>query len=236
MPAGQLTANSQVSISDPVECAVPPAGTTLAEAIAAGCTTPTRLLTTSKGSEDLLNVLDSLGLFTAPSFPVETLSSSRPKTISDAFTYLSGDRADPVSGAMLRVSPLQMALAAASLSNEGELLNPRLAMAVENPQGGWVMLPVSGQTQPAGKTQVISNLAAAIADKDLLAWQVVSDTKKPAALQGTTGKASGYTWYLGGTLPEWKGATIAVALLLEEDNPQEALSIGHSMLQDALTP
>jgi cell division protein FtsW (lipid II flippase) len=236
MPAGQLTASNQVSISDPVECAVPPTGTTLAEAIAAGCTTPTRLLTTSKGAEDLLNVLDSLGLFTAPSFPVETLSSSRPKTISDTFTYLSGDRADPVTGAMLRVSPLQMALAAASLSNEGELLNPRLAMAVENPQGGWVMLPVSEQTQPAGKTQVISNLAAAIADKDLLVWQVVSDTKKPVASQGTTGKASGYTWYLGGTLPEWKGATIAVALLLEEDNPYEALTIGHSMLQDALTP
>ncbi len=236
MAAGQPTAANPLVISYPAGCAIPPTGTTWGAAIAAGCAEPTRLLAGSLSTADLLGRLDRLGFFTAPAFPVETLSSARPKAISDAVSYLTGLEADPVTGAKLRVSPLQMAMAAASLVNGGEIVSPRLAMAVANPRGGWVMLAVNGQAGQATKTQGSVNLDAALADKDLPVWQVVSNIKLPDSPQRTNGAASGYTWYLGGTLPEWKGASIAIAVLLEENDSQEALKIGRSLLQDALIP
>ena len=41
----------------------------------------------------------------------------------------------------LRLSPLQVALAAAALSHDGLRPPPRLAMAVKTPSQGWVVLP-----------------------------------------------------------------------------------------------
>jgi len=37
------------------------------------------------------------------------------------------------------------------------------------------------------------------------------------------------TWYIGGTLPGWSRTPIAVAVLLEENNPQLAQEIGQSL-------
>ena len=130
-----------------------------------------------------------------------------------------------------------MALAAASLSNGGEWIPLRLAMGVENPQGGWVMLPVSGKPQPALLAQTATNTAEALGLTGTPIWQVVAGVEKSTSSTGrTSGEASGYTWYLGGTLSEWKGAPLAIAVLLEENNPQVAQEIGRSMLQNAMYP
>lgn len=220
-----------------IDCALKPSENTWAKVIAAGCAEPVMELVDSMSTQDLTSLLDGLGLFTAPSFPVETLSSAKPEAISDAFSYLTGKKADPVSGALLRVSPLQMALAAASLSNGGERLNPRLSMAVENPQGGWVMLPVNRPALQALQVQYANITAETLALSDLPIWQVVATGKNE------TGSSSivkvdypGYSWYLGGTLPEWKGAALAIAVLLEEDNPLTVQAIGQSVFQKAINP
>jgi hypothetical protein len=178
-------------------------------------------------------LLARLGLYSAPSFPVETLSSGEPAEITDMVAYLTGDETNASQNASLRVSPLQMALAAASLSNGGEIVTPRLAMAVENPHGGWVTLPVQGQNQSVFKPDATIHISQALAVKDLPIWQVVSAISQQAA---PAVASKGYTWYLGGTLPEWKGAPIAMAVLLEENNPQTAVEIGRSLLQDAISP
>jgi hypothetical protein len=47
---------------------------------------------------------------------------------------------------------------------------------------------------------------------------------------------SGLTWYIGGTLADWKGASLALALILEENNPLLAQEIGRSVFRDALNP
>jgi cell division protein FtsW (lipid II flippase) len=236
LAASHQVASSPFEATEPADCAIIPANTTWAGVVAAGCTEPTSRLAASTSTQDLINLIDGLGLFSAPSFPVETLSSTKPTAITDPVTYLSGVDADPVSGAQLHISPLQMALAAASLSNGGKRVLPRLAMAVENPGGGWVMLLVKGLAQQALKEQSAINVTEALAIADLPVWQVVSNVKQADNMQAKNEVKGGYTWYLGGTLPEWKGATIAIAVLLEEDNPQEALRIGHSIFQSALRP
>ncbi len=246
-PAGNalgvfLLADSLHVATDPIEnpnpagCALIPGGNSWANSIAAGCSEPIRQLASSISSEGLIAQLDKLGFFTAPTFPVETLSSVKPEAITDAFTYITGMSPDLQSGNYLRVSPLQMALAAASLSNGGEKPVARLAMAVENPRGGWVMLPVNGQAQAALTPQSAAKVSDALADADLPIWQTVSGQKDQNAAGESAILNQGYTWYLGGTLPEWKGAQLAIAVLLEEDNPGKAQEIGRSIFQRALFP
>ena len=220
-----------------VDCAIPPTGTTWAEIISAGCVEPVTQLDNSMDTEQLVNLLDRLGLYTAPSFPVETLSSSKPQTISDPFIYLTGLEADPVTGATLKVSPLQMALAAAILSNEGIRQPARLVMAVENPQGGWVMLPMDEGPRRAFQADPALLTTGAMAINDLPIWQVVTGIRDDSSQAGNASiKTSGYTWYLGGTLPDWKGVPLALAVLLEEDNPETAVDIGHTIFHTAIIP
>ena len=55
--------------------------------------------------------------------------------------------APPVSSTemdKLHVTPLQMALASAALSNHGIIPAPRIALAVNTPGKGWISLPALG--------------------------------------------------------------------------------------------
>jgi cell division protein FtsW (lipid II flippase) len=216
------------------DCSLIPKGLSWGAVIAAGCSDPVSHLVSAINAQGLITLLDGLGLFTAPTFPVETLSSTRPGNISDAFTYISGQQAEPSTGESLKVSPLQMALAASTLSNAGERSIPRLAMAVDTPLSGWVMLPMTEVPQPALQTLVANNAAYALASDELPVWQVVAEVK--GAADPSAGTNPGYAWYLGGTLPEWKGAPLAIAVLLEVSNPQMVQEIGHSMFQNAIYP
>jgi len=42
------------------------------------------------------------------------------------------------------------------------------------------------------------------------------------------------TWYAGGSSSGWAGRPLALAVLLEEDNPELAAAIGQSVLQTAM--
>jgi hypothetical protein len=44
------------------------------------------------------------------------------------------------------------------------------------------------------------------------------------------------TWYLGGTRQDWQGIPLALALVLEEDNPKAANQIGLELLQATIQP
>jgi cell division protein FtsW (lipid II flippase) len=216
------------------DCAQIPTGPTWGAVITAGCTEPVRQLVSGMNGQELITLLDALGLFTPPSFPVETLSSSRPGSLSDPVTYITGLQTDPETGAILHVSPLQMALAAAVLSNAGERPAPRLVMSVDTPQSGWVMLPVTSQPQQALQSQAAINTAEALTSDVLPIWQVVAAQKSDA--ENSSGTNPGYSWYLGGTLPEWQGASLAIAVLLEENDSIRVQEIGHSMFQAAINP
>jgi hypothetical protein len=41
------------------------------------------------------------------------------------------------------------------------------------------------------------------------------------------------TWYVGGTQPGWGGTPLALALVLEENDPQAAQEIGRQILANA---
>ena len=42
------------------------------------------------------------------------------------------------------------------------------------------------------------------------------------------------TWYIAGTLPGWGGTPLALAIILESDDPAAAESLGQDMLQTVI--
>jgi hypothetical protein len=124
------------------------------------------------------------------------------------------------------VSPLQMALAAATLSAGGSQPATQLASAVNLPGTGWTVLPPAGETKQVFSQPNADGIAVLLADDKLPIWQIVARTPNEADQV--------ITWYLAGTLPTWKGAPFSLVIILEEDDPEEALAIGQAMMEAAL--
>ena len=233
LAASQQPATGQLTGVDYQNCALVPAESTWLAAITSGCAEPVSLLTRRLNGQDLITLLDKLGLYTAPVFPIETLSSTKPGTITDTASYITG-LVDLETGNQLKISPLQMAVAAATLSNGGERVVPRLSIAVSIPNSGWVMLPANGEAELVFLEKEANQTADFLADSELPIWQVVSTGDE--VVGNSWDIKSDYSWYIGGTLPEWSGVPLAIAVVLEENNPTRVLEIGQSMLQSAIQP
>ncbi len=182
------------------------------QTIANGCPAP---------GYELLNALEGgLNLFSArlnwnrdPDLPISRAPS--PSTTS-AFSTLLG----PV------ISPLQMALPAAAISTNGEMPAPRLVTAIHTPQSGWVAL------QPGEKKRIFSENAAGKTARALAAsrkpyWEAVSEIRL---------SQDKYAWYISGTLPQWPGTPLALAVVVENADAVIARFIGQQMMDRALNP
>jgi cell division protein FtsW (lipid II flippase) len=132
---------------------------------------------------------------------------------------------DSSNTATIRVSPLQMALAAAALSDHGMRPAPRIALAVNTPQQGWVILnplsePVQALTQVFADAQAVQYIA-----KGQPYWEQTSSVKQNKVE---------VNWYLAGTPSDWQGAPLTVVVLLEDGNINLAQKIGSEVLRSAL--
>lgn len=125
----------------------------------------------------------------------------------------------------LRASPLQMSLAAAALSHQGVAPAPRIATAVNTPEQGWVVLPVLSQPFEAIQPRAADEAALAFIQQGRPYWSHVGQ----ASLDKTI-----VTWLLAGTLPDWKGAPLALVIALEENNIPLANYIGENLLDTVL--
>jgi cell division protein FtsW (lipid II flippase) len=121
-----------------------------------------------------------------------------------------------------RVSPLQMAIAISALSNAGVRPAPKLAIAVNTSQQGWVVLAESSQpviiTTPQNAEQAAQQLA--VSGKPY--WSAsgsARDEERRAA------------WFMGGTLPGWAGAPLAVVVLLENTTIAATNELGLALLE-----
>lgn len=130
-------------------------------------------------------------------------------------------------GSALRVSPLQMALAAATLSSDGVRPAPRLVMAVDTPAQGWVILPALSEPVTVFPSANAADTAQALMVSGQPFWQW-------NALVTQVNQA--FFWSLGGTLPDWQGAPLAVVVLLEENDPGAAVLIGQTLLEAVTHP
>lgn len=204
-----------------LECASSSADPTWETAIANGCPAAQLALGQRLGQQAVLNLYQELGFYEAPALQLPTDALEAPKALLDP-------QAGYLGQSDTAVSPVQMALAASTLSGHGIRTTPRLASAINTLQAGWVVLPIEGQTRQVFPAQVADQVANALAAPRFPVWQTLS--------VGPNGSQGFATWYVAGTLPSWNGAPLTLVILLEEDNPKFAEVIGMAMLQAALKP
>ncbi|MFN2119966.1 MAG: FtsW/RodA/SpoVE family cell cycle protein [Anaerolineales bacterium] len=170
---------------------------------------------------------------------VRASGASLPADVSNALRRAGFDEAPavrmPVSQAAVaspagsvRVSPLQMAAAAAALSSGGIRPAPRIALAVDTPQQGWVVLPALGTPFTEFSADAADATAAAFAKPDQAYWEwtttAISDDN------------SAVTWYLAGTLPSWRGTPLTLVMTLESEDASAATTIGETIMGAAVNP
>jgi cell division protein FtsW (lipid II flippase) len=158
--------------------------------------------------EDALQLYEALGFYTSPQLLLPVAEAGTP------------------SG-MVRLSPLQAALAAATFSHEGLRPAPRLATAVDTPTEGWVVLPP--QSEPV-RVMSAGEAASAAGSMEVIGqpfW----------GWNGLAGQGNQtISWAMGGTLHDARGIPLAVAVLLEDPGQQWAAYISQEMLKAAMQP
>jgi hypothetical protein len=164
----------------------------------------------------------------------KTLTESESRSVYTAFgfnraPFLRMQVAQPTTDSEnnLHISPLQTALAAAALSNHGTIPTPRVAMAVNTPNDGWVSLLALGTPFKALQAEAADGMAQALTVDGQSYW---------AHLGRAEGEESPVTWFITGTLPNWQASPLIVVVALEEDNERLARHIGEELLVDAMNP
>ncbi len=159
---------------------------------------------TQPNEDSLRKYFELLGLYKAPAINLPV-----------AFDDINNNVED------LRASPLQMALAASVLSNHGTIPVPRIAMAVNAPEQGWVVLTAEGKP--------VDVMQADAADEAALAF-IVQGRPYWSHIGQASANDTVTTWLISGTLPDWGGTPLVLVVTLEENNIFLAEYIREQML------
>jgi cell division protein FtsI/penicillin-binding protein 2 len=125
------------------------------------------------------------------------------------------------------ITPLNMARLAAAISNQGTMPPTQLALAVNTPAQGWVSLPPQAQPQPIFSASASAQAAQLLQVSQKSYWESMGQFKS---------HSGSLVWYLGGTLPNWQGAPLAIAIVIEDDQPELAQKTGREILESAIGP
>lgn len=202
-----------------LDCAFSPEGISWGEVVAVGCALPQIMLAEELGDDAVLKLYEDLGMFTLPDLGRTEQGAITSSILQSPIDVIKGQ-------SEFRVSPLQVVLAAATLSAGGTQPAPQIASALNLPETGWTVFPPSGESSQVFSKLNADSIAFILADDLLPIWQTVATTKnEPDQV---------ITWYLAGTLPTWTGAPFSLVLIIEEDAPETAIAIGQQMMESAL--
>ena len=143
----------------------------------------------------------------------------------------SEDALENVEAGLLKgINPLQLALAAAAISNEGIRPAPSIDSAIETPDGKWE--PYYSRDEPVQvfPPEAAAEAAIKLSEPNSQFWEVVA--MSPPGLADTNKNAG--TWYLAGSNLSTIGVPISLALHLEQENPELAVQIGQTIIRQVL--
>jgi cell division protein FtsW (lipid II flippase) len=188
--------------------------------ISSGCPGGVSYLANTMTPAEISDLYRTLGFDQAPSIRL-------PVAIPVPITTFSDPELAALGQADTLISPLQMAVAVAALSANGERPSPLIATSVNTPLEGWNFLPGGGPT-PTLAPVAVTEVTGLLSIGDSPFWHSLGTAFRPDGA---------ITWYLGGTRPgAWQGTPLALVIVLEEDNPGDALSIGESILRATIQP
>jgi hypothetical protein len=119
-------------------------------------------------------------------------------------------------------TPLDVAFAAASLSNAGVRPVARLAISYQHPELGWQLFAPVGKAEKLLSPDDADTLNATLQSPDLPIWQITSIPNE-----------QDLTWYLAGTQTE-DSPPLTLVLVLEEENLLLAEEIGKTVIKAAM--
>jgi penicillin-binding protein A len=193
---------------------------TLEQAFVRSCNTIFAMLGLQLGAEPLVDMAESLGFNQDVPFDLDVVPSAIPP--SDSFEHdLPGVAQSAIGQRDVRATPLQMALIAAAVANEGEIMTPHLVAEVFNSDAG-----IEDTIEPETWRKAMSP-ATAEAITDLMERVVTSGTGGRAAVPGVriAGKtgtaqvpdAAPHAWFVGfGPVGADEGTSrIVIAVLVE---------------------
>jgi len=156
--------------------------------------------------EELQTLYEKLGFYKAPIINLPVAYETTSPSVQD-----------------LRISPLQMILAAASLSGKGLIPEARIAMAINTKEQGWVVLPTQNEPVQVFDSKASGDAALSFIVGGKPYWRYIGQAKEDE----TT-----VTWLIGGTLPDWGGTPLVLVVSLEENNITLARHIQEQLLND----
>jgi cell division protein FtsW (lipid II flippase) len=201
-------------------CAISPkSDTTWGTLINSGCIHALSTLSRSWSIADTTELYNEAGLYSEPDLPLETSQPVIPNNIT-SYSELYSGKAD------LLVSPLQMAVMAASLANGGTQVSPEIASAYKNPEGNWVLFDKKSVPPVLVNFDAI-NAVSILTQGNFPGWEISSLAAN---------KEASIAWYIAGTPPDWHGTPLALVIALENGTPAEAQTIGREIFLAAISP
>jgi len=196
---------------------------TLAQAYAAACPAPLADLGERLGAAGVEKAIERWSLTATP--PQLEIPTEAADWTIEALSNTTTLRAEAIGQGQLTVSPLQMALVAATLANSGEMVAPRLALRIEDMEGNWQETPSTGEPRAV--------LTSDYAHELLAVWQRYGESDGIAAHWGAAiaGKEQPpHAWFLGVSPAD--APRYAVAVLLEHPTePGTVVDVGVALLQ-----
>ena len=223
-PAANATARLTINGFE-LDCgAVPSPPYTLATAYAAACPAPFADLGAQLGAAALEKMVERWALTTPPplEMPAEAADWSA-ETLSGTVALA----VEAIGQGTLTMSPLQAALMAGTLANEGEMPIPRLVLRVWDAENGWLERAEAGEPRQVLTPGIVRALLAT--------WRRY-DGGKVAAHWGAAAAGAGqppHAWFIG-VAPATGQPRYAIAVLVEHAaDPESAARIGAALLQAA---
>jgi cell division protein FtsW (lipid II flippase) len=183
-----------------------------------GCQNAQMLAAETIGADRLNEIYEQLGLLTQPRLHLTTAVPGQPDPSDLAVAFRGEGR--------FAISPLQMAMAAGALTNQGVLPGPRIVNAVRNPDGGWNTLPKLQANADALSPATALQISEMLRVVNSPYWQVISTAN--------TEDRQPITWFVGGTTGDWQGQPIVAVVVVEDDAPALAETIGRSLMEQAI--
>ncbi|HQP09624.1 MAG TPA: hypothetical protein PLY85_11460, partial [Anaerolineaceae bacterium] len=184
--------------------------------VSSGCVKALSTISRSTLLGDTLKLYKDVGFDQELLLPLEVSVPILPESVASYSDLFSGK-------AGILLSPAQVAVAVASLSNSGRVIAPRIATAFSPNQIDWHLFE-QGQAP-----RILPNFEPELAATMLTSgnypgWEVSAS----AAYQGTS-----VSWYAAGTPSDWLGAPLTIVVALENTPAVTAREIGRTVLLSA---
>lgn len=189
----------------------------IAEAIRLSCNIPMAQLAVALGDDAIRKMAEKFGFNESFETPLASTPSSYPRALDDAQTALSGFGQGQVTA-----TPLQVAMIAAGLANDGVVMDPRLVDAVIGNDLSVIRAPEDTEfgraVDAAVADQITAAMVASVADGAAQGARI--DGVDVAGKTGTTENGNKpYTLWFSGFAPA-NDPTVAVAVLVEDGGGQ----------------